>query len=256
MRRALVLSCALAVVLGLLAACGSDEPAKPIRTVEPQRTASSPSADPEAARNSDGCKLLTAKDRRSIAGVALNTVFPMPQIDGVLLCRWVKTLTTPKTISIKVVSQQAPVWAQRAVPKQINRLLAAREADDKMTDRLRAAKRKISGGATEVSGAEACRMFSLLIEANNKKKKGLNQDLLFQGTPRGNFTVAWQKCGKGVHTELVYEEPELQPSLAAQQVPVVNVSTSYPGASAQVVADTVTTASARLRSIRCGHQAR
>jgi len=217
MRRALVVSCALAVVLGLLAACGSDEPAKPIRTVEPQRTASSPSADPEAARNSDGCKLLTAKDRRSIAGVALNTVFPMPQIDGVLLCRWVKTLTTPKTISIKVVSQPAPVWAQRAVPKQINRLLAARETNDKITERLLAAKKKISGGATEVSGAEACRMFSLLIEANNKKKKGLNQDLLFQGTPRGNFTVAWQKCGKGVHTELVYEEPELQPSLAVSQ---------------------------------------
>ena len=62
MRRALVVSCALAVVLGLLAACGSDEPAEPIRTVEPQRTASSPSVDPEAARNSDGCKLLTAKD--------------------------------------------------------------------------------------------------------------------------------------------------------------------------------------------------
>ncbi len=217
MRRALVVSCALTVVLGLLGACGGDEPAKPVRTVEPQRTASSPSVDPEAAKNSAGCRLLTAKDRRSIAGVALNTVYPMPLIDGVLLCRWVKTLTTPKTISIKVISQPAPVWAQRNVSKQANRLLAAGQTSDKITDRLLAAKKEASGGAAGVSDAEACKMFSLLIEANNKKRKGLTQDLVFQGTTRGNFTVAWQKCGRGVHTELVYEEPELQPSLAVSQ---------------------------------------
>ena len=217
MRRALIVPCALAVMFGVLVACGDDEPSNPIRTIEPQRTASSPSPDPEAARNSAGCQLLTAKDRRSMAGESLETVKPLPLIDGILLCQWVKTLTTPKTTSIKVISQPAQVWAQRNVPKQVNRFIATGRSGDKLTDRLLAAKKEISGGAAEVGGAEACGMFSLLVEANNKKRKGLTQDLQFQGTTSGDFTVAWQKCTKGVHTELSYAEPGLQPSLAVSQ---------------------------------------
>jgi hypothetical protein len=215
MRRALVVSCALAVVLGVLGACGEDEPATPIRTVEPQRTASSPSVDPERFKNEEGCRLLTGPERRSIAGEKLETVAPSPLIKGALICRWVKTLNTPVTTSIKVVSQPLDVWVQQ-VPKQIDRLMVSGRSDGKYSDRLQAAKKQILRGPDEISHEEACKYFSLLVEIS-QDKKGLREGLLFQGTQRGDFKVSWQRCSGGVHTELAYEEPGLKVSLALSQ---------------------------------------
>jgi hypothetical protein len=216
MRRALVVSCALAVVLGLLGACGDDQPATPIRTIEPQRTASSPSPDPETARNSEGCRLLTPAERGSIAGEKLETVAPLPVVKGALLCRWVKSLSTSVTTSIRVISQPVQLWVQ-TLPAEIDRVIASGKANDKFIDRLKIAKRTILRGADEVSDKQACSYFSLLLEVNDKTKKGETQALLFQGTIRGDYTVGWQRCAGGVHTDLLYEEPGLQVSLALSQ---------------------------------------
>jgi len=216
MRRALVVSCALAVVLGLLAACGGDEPATPIRTVEPKRTASSPSVNPETAKNSEGCRLLTGKERRSIAGEKLEIVAPSPVIEGALLCRWVKTLKTPLTTSLRVASQPLDVWVQQ-VPKQIDRLLVQGRSDSEYSKRLQAAKKEIlRGKPEEISSKQACEYFSLLVEIS-MDKKNKTEGILFQGTERGDYSVTWQRCARGVHTELFYEEPGLQVSLALSQ---------------------------------------
>jgi hypothetical protein len=216
MRRALIVSCALAVVLGLLVACGGDEPATPIRTVEPKRTASSPSVDPETAKNSEGCRLLTGKERRSIAGEKLEVVAPSPVIKGALLCRWVKTLKTPLTTSLRVASQPLDVWVQQ-VPKQIDRLIAQGRSDSEYSKRLQAAKKEIlRGKPEEISDRQACKYFSLLVEIS-MDKKNRTEGILFQGTARGDYSVTWQRCAGGVHTELFYEEPGLQVSLALSQ---------------------------------------
>jgi len=216
MRRALIVSCALAVVLGVLGACGGDqEPANPVRTLEPKRTASSPSVDPGTAKNSEGCRLLTPAERRSIAGEKLNIVAPLPVIKGALLCRWVKTLSTPVTTAIKVVSQPLDVWVKN-VPKQIDNLMVSGRSDGEYSDRLQAAKKTILGSPDEVSDKQACKYFSLLVEIS-MDKKNQTEGILFQGTQRGDYKVTWQKCAGGVHTELVYEEPGLQVSLALSQ---------------------------------------
>jgi hypothetical protein len=215
MRRALVVSCALAVVAGVLAGCGGDEPSTPIRTIEPSRTASSPSVDPQVAKDSEGCKLLTAAERRSIAGEKLEIVAPSPAIRGALLCRWVKSLKTPVTTSIKVISQPLQVWV-RNVPRQIDRLTVSGRSDGAYTERLQAAKKEILRGPEEISDKQACTYFSLLVEIS-MDKKNQTEGILFQGTQRGDYKVTWQKCAGGVHTELGYEEPGLQVSLALSQ---------------------------------------
>ncbi|MGH3474250.1 MAG: hypothetical protein ACRDOT_04970 [Aeromicrobium sp.] len=215
MRRALIVSCALAVVLGALGACGGDESANPIRSIEPQRTASSPSPDPETIKDSEGCRLLTGGERRSIAGEKLEIVAPLPVIDGALLCRWVKTLKTPVTTSLKVVSQPLQVWV-KSLPKQIERLMVSGRSKEEYSERLQTAKKEILGRSDEISNKEACKYFSLLVEIS-MDKKNKTEGILFQGTQRGDYKVTWQRCAGGVHTELVYEEPGLQVSLALSQ---------------------------------------
>jgi hypothetical protein len=218
MRHARVVFCALVVVLGgMLGACGGDaEPAKPIRTVEPQNTASSPSADPMDAKGSPGCKLLTAKERQSVAGEKLETVVPVPVIDGVLLCQWVESLSSAATTSIRVISQRVQRWTE-TLPAEIDRIIASGKANEKLTDQLQVAKRTILRGSDEISDAQACKYFSLLLEVNDRKKKGRTEALLYQGTSRGDFTVAWYRCAGGVHTEITYAEPGVQVSLPLAQ---------------------------------------
>jgi len=215
MRRALVVSCALAVVLGGLAACGSDETPNPIRTVAPQRTASSASPDPDIYKKGKGCDLLTASERKSIAGEKLDTVTPGLVIRGALQCRWVRTLSTPRTIILRVTSQERRVWVKQ-LPKLIDNLTVSGRADSKYSGRLQAIKRAAVNDPKSISDKEACEYFSLFVEIS-QSKKNRTQGILVQGTQYGDYTISWQRCSNGVHTELVYEEPGLQVSLALAQ---------------------------------------
>lgn len=215
MRRASVVSCALAAVLAL-GACGEGDPTTPIRTIEPQRTASSASPNPEKLfKNTGGCDLLTPAERRSIAGVSIDTVAPGPVIPGALLCRWVRTLKTPRTISIGVISQPRKVWI-RQLPMVIDNLTTSGRADSKYTKRLQSIKRTAISEPESISAGEACDIFSFFVEVA-EGKKGRKEGFLFQGTQYGDFKVTWQRCSQGVHTELVYEEPGLQVSIALAQ---------------------------------------
>ena len=209
MRRTLLALCALVVALG---ACGRGEPEEPLRTFEPQQTASSPSPKPQLGKDSKACTLLTAKDRRSIAGEKIEVVAPVPLTEGVLQCRWVKTLTTPATTSIKVISQPVQTWVLR-VPKQIDRSIQYNRVEHKYLGRLQAAKKEIAREGDKISDADACRIFSLLVEVNEDRKNA-KEFVLYQGTARGDYSVAWHRCKGGVHTELTYEEPSLVPSEA------------------------------------------
>ena len=209
MRRTLLALCALVVVLG---GCTRGEPEEPLRTFEPQQTASSPSPKPQLGKDSKACTLLTAKDRRSIAGEKIEVVAPVQLLKGVLQCRWVKTLKTPVTTSIKVISQPVQTWVL-GVPKQIDQSIQRGRVEDKYLGRLQAAKKKIIREGGEISDADACRIFSLLVEVNQERKNE-TEFVLFEGTTRGDYTAAWNTCKGGVHTALTYEEPSLVPSEA------------------------------------------
>jgi hypothetical protein len=208
MRRALVVSCVLAGVVGLtLGGCGNGNDLEtPRRTLEPQQTASSPS--PRVTRPDSGvCSLLTSKERTSIAGVKMDVVAPV--MEKAKQCRWVKTRLSPLP-AIEVETSPANEWVDQ-LPGLIDRSVVSGRVDKKFSKRLQAAKTKVLRGADRIGKREVCDMFSLIVEANGGRK-GSREIVLFMPGANGETTATAQVCSKGVHTLLTYSEPDLTPS--------------------------------------------
>ena len=200
--------CALVLVLGVsLAGCGSDDsPAKPVRTLEPQLTASSPSPtvhDPD----SEVCSLLTSKERASIAGGKLDLVVPVAQ--KAKQCRWAKDASSPLP-AIELTAAPASEWVSQ-LPSLIERMVKAGRVDDKFSKRLQAAKRKVLRGVDKIGKREVCDLFSLVVEANGGKKDSKTL-VYFLPTATGEITASVQTCSKGVNTVVTYSETGLRPS--------------------------------------------
>jgi len=205
MRRAVVVLCAFAFVVG---GCGrGEDPAKPIRTIEPQNTASSPS--PKVVSDADACRLLTSRERASIAGTDIDTVVPAARQEGSRLCRWVSKPSKPLP-ALSVVTASAKERVEQ-MPRMVDSLLVSGRAGKRFTERLQAAKKKVLRGADELSDSEACEMFSLIVHANGGEK-GAREIVHFQPAQSGQITAVGQKCARGVYTSLTYEENELAPS--------------------------------------------
>lgn len=195
----------LAVVLG--GCTRGDEPAKPIHTIEPQNEASSPS--PKAtASDRDVCKLLTAKERTSLAGERIDIVAPTTNPHQ---CRWVKSLKVPHSRSITVFAASAQDWIN-GLPAMIDRTITEGKADDKDLKRLLAAKKRVAEGADKIGDKEACELFGLLAEVY-RDEKNARTVVIFQ--PRDvSSSVTAQTCTRGRYTALVYAERGLVPSRA------------------------------------------
>lgn len=205
----MVVLCVLAVVLGAgLSGCArGDQPSGPVRTLDPESTASSPS--PKAtAEDRDVCRLLTSKERKSIAGERIDVVAPT-NVTG--QCRWVKTLKVPLPTSITVVTASAQDWVRR-LPAQIDAAIADGSADKKEIKRLVAAKKRVAEGADKIGNKEACELFGLLAEIY-RGEKNVRRVVLFQPGEVSSSAVA-QTCTRGRHTTLVYTERGLVPSRA------------------------------------------
>jgi hypothetical protein len=210
MRRSLAAVCVLAIVLGGCAR-GAEAPG-PIKTIKPSFTASSPSAT-ATAKHSVACKLLTSRERRSIAGEKIDVVVPVQAVKDIDQCRWVKTLSGPPT-TVQVIMSSAQVWA-RTIPQQVDGALKTGQADDDTIKRLLAAKKKVRRGASKLSDAEACKMFSLMAEVN-KRKKGTT--LIVNFPPFGTQVSANARtCTHGVYTSVMYSELGLRRSAAVSQ---------------------------------------
>ena len=205
MRRSLISLCVLALVLG---GCGREpEQTGPRRTIEPSLTASSPSAS-ATAKESFACKLLTSDERRSIAGERLDIVSPAPrQPEGIDQCRWVKSLRVSAPPTVQVITSSAKTWAKQ-VPRQVNQVMAGGRLDAKMVKKLLEAKKTIAEG--HYDNAEACRLFTLLAEANGDKK-GANTRLSYPPYGRQGSANA-RTCSHGVFTQVSYAEVGLKPS--------------------------------------------
>ncbi len=212
MRRTLVVLCALAVVLGGVAGCGPDPEQQPAPSIEPIETASSPSPNPTPEK-SVACTFLTDKDRRSIAGEAISLVAPAPPAKGSDQCRWVNSLKTAAPTMVQVAVAPIQVWA-KSVPTQVDSALRTGRAtsDEKLLDQLLAAKKKIRRGANKISDKEGCEMFSLLAQANGRKK-GVTETISFP--PFGTQIAAQARtCKDGIYATVTYSEIGLKPSTA------------------------------------------
>lgn len=214
MRRALIVSCGLAVVIGLmLGGCGENrnDPETPLRTFEPQETASSPSAS--VTRTESGvCALLTSKERASIAGAKIDVVVPVTQ--KATQCRWVRTRESLLP-AVEVLAMPAKEWVDQ-VPGLIDGIVVSGRADENLSKRLQAAKRKVLSDSDKIGKRETCDMFSLLVEASGGRK-GSRELVLYLPSATGDTTATAQKCSQGVHTLVTYSEPGLTPSHALSQ---------------------------------------
>jgi hypothetical protein len=210
MRRAPVVLCALVVVL-VASGCSEAPKSKTPREVETIETASSPSPNP-TPEDSVACKLLTNKERKSIAGRSISLVAPAPPAKGSDQCRWVNTLKSAAPTMVQVAVAPAQVWA-KSVPMQVDSALrSGRAADDELRAKLLAAKKKISKGADKLSDKEACTMFSLLAQSNGRKK-GVTETISFP--PFGSQIAAQARtCRFGIYATVTYSELGIKPSSA------------------------------------------
>jgi hypothetical protein len=207
MRHPFVVACALVVLGASLSGCARGDQPGPVRTFEPERTASSPS--PKAtAEDRDVCKLLTAKERKSIAGVRIDVVTPAADPSQ---CRWVKSLKVPFSSSITVLTSSAQAWVRR-LPALIDSTIAEGLADDKDIKRLVAAKKLVAKGADKIGDREACGLFALLVEAY-RGEKAIRTMVTFQASGESPSALA-QTCTRGRYTALAYAERDLYPSRA------------------------------------------
>jgi hypothetical protein len=208
MRRTVVFLCALVFVLG---GCGPDpETVKP-RTIETTETASSPSPNP-TPETSIACKMLSDKERKSIAGEPISLVAPASPAKGSVVCRWVKTLKSALPTQVMVLAAPAQVWA-KSVPQQVDGALrSGRATDDKLRHQLLAATKRLHKGSDTLTDKEACGMFSLLAQSNGRKK-GVKETISFP--PFGSQVSAQARtCYKGIYVTVTYAEIGLKPSTA------------------------------------------
>jgi hypothetical protein len=213
MRRTSVVFCALAVVLSIIAAGCSEPPkSKDPREVDTIETASSPSPNP-TPEDSFACKLLTNKERRSIAGEPISYIAPASPSKGAAVCRWVKTLKSALPTQVVVLVAPAQVWA-KSVPTQVDGALrSGRAANDKdLFKKLLAARKRITKGADTLTDKEACGMFSLLAQSNGRKK-GVKETISFPPNS-GGVSAQARTCYKGIYATVTYSEIGLQPSSA------------------------------------------
>jgi hypothetical protein len=108
-----------------------------------------------------------------------------------------------------VVTSPADEWVV-LLPQLIDRTVVSGRAGQ-LNRRLQAAKKKVLRGAEKLSDTEACEMFSLIVLANGGKE-GATEFVVYQPTQSGQIMATVQKCTKGVHTYLTYEENGLTPS--------------------------------------------
>jgi hypothetical protein len=211
--RAVLGTIALALGVVLVGCSRGPEPAEP-RKVEPIQTASSPSANP-TPEDSIACKLLSDKERRSIAGEDIKIVSPAAPVKDIDQCRWVKTLKSAAPTMVQVTVTPAQVWA-RSVPAQVDSALrSGRGTDTKVLDKLLAAKKKLRLGSDKLSDKEACGMFSLLAQSRGLRKN-VTETLAFP--PIGTQIGAQARtCRDGIYATVTYAEIGLKPSTALSQ---------------------------------------
>jgi hypothetical protein len=212
MRRTPIVLCAIVVVLGVTAGGCSRSP----ESVEPRQTktietASSPSPNP-TPEDSVACKLLSDKERRSIAGEPITIVAPASPSKGTDACRWVKSMKSTFPTQVTVVVAPAQVWAKTVSTQIDTALRSGRGNDKKLIDRLLAARKKLTKGADRLSDKEACGMFSLLAQSRGLKKNVI-ETISFP--PLGSQIAAQARtCYKGIYATVTYAEVGLRPSTA------------------------------------------
>ena len=207
MRRALIVTCALAVVLAGCAR-GAD-PAAPASTFTPSETASSPSPAETAFSDEQACRLLTSKERKSISGVKLDAVAPAPSAAGTSQCHW-RTAQSAPFPTLNVVTMTSQTWA-KGFPEAVDEAVRSGRASKKLAKRLRTARSEAMRGSNSMGKEEACRYFSLILETYDLPRNSRTTTFI-PTEVNGQLGSTVATCSRGLYTAITYAEVDLTPS--------------------------------------------
>ncbi|MRJ75700.1 hypothetical protein GEV29_04065 [Aeromicrobium sp. SMF47] len=200
--RSLLLVPALALALVAVAGCsGSDDEPKGSKASESSSASDGPTADVD---ESAACKLLTAADRKKLAGSAVDIVVSSDAREGgSSQCRW----QTPDAL-IQVTTLPAKRWAT-SLPDVVAQLEKS-SADGSAADRKDLARaKKLLAGADDFTDAEACKAFVTLAEIGGAKK-GSTTTITPVPITESDLGLSAQTCTGGHLTSVIYSVPGLK----------------------------------------------
>jgi hypothetical protein len=198
----LILGAAAFVVLGTVTACGSSDL---------ETTAPAP-ASARANRAEDAmCGLLTASDRRALAGTAADR--PMQSDDPTTSCMW-GSAGSGETI-VEVRSLASDTWI-KILPDYIEKLKSSDvELGPGDAKRIAAIETRLGSG-NEMSPDAACQTFSQFLELRGLAP-GNDTLVSYQHFGAGKTAVTAQTCRDGRFTSALLTRPGLEQSEAIQR---------------------------------------
>ncbi|MCW2823180.1 MAG: hypothetical protein JWQ91_97 [Aeromicrobium sp.] len=185
---------ALDCVASLAACSGSSGSDGPTGTGTPTPRA--------AVDESKACAYLTAADRRTLAGVALDEVVAADARSGGSQCRW----SSDRGL-IELTSVTSTAWA-RTLPAVVRQLGESSEAGTAQDRKDLARARKLLAGAGTFDATEACEAFGTLAEIDGSAKDS-SVAVKYLPISTSEVGVSAQVCSDGVLTSIVYSEPGL-----------------------------------------------
>jgi hypothetical protein len=204
-RRLSLFAAALCVVA--LTSCARTDDSPPTKAVQPEFTTSSDDAKPIKRV---ACSLLTAEERKALAGKSMNVVVPVSEAVGTHECQWVHSLHEESTSIIRVVAFNTREWASRAAP-QIAEAMRNPKLSALMVSKLQDAARKLAEGPDHLTTEETCDIYWTLARSSGFRR---GSQVVFSSMI-GRLRTAYNTgCGDGVLTLIGYGELGLHTSLA------------------------------------------
>lgn len=180
-------------------------------TAQPDSTAGpgTPSGGATVADAPEICRLLSAKERKSLVGKEVDRVIPVSGAGAGYTCRWVEANSLSPSTLVQVTAMPSPIWAKTlpAALQQMEQNKDQLSAPDRKE--LARAQRLVANGKA-TNPKLACGLFTTLSEIGGAPKGAeYTVNLLPVGQ---NLGVSAQTCTNGRFTSVVFTKPGLKRS--------------------------------------------
>lgn len=195
----------LAVAITALAACSrtADVP-RPTHTLQPS-VAPTQSVKPTTQRQT-ACSLMTADERRSLAGTTMDNVMPTNPVAAEHQCQWVHSFTQTVTMSVEIEAMDARDWAKRSVAI-LGEAIRNPKTDKRRLNQIRQGAVDIRSG--KLTRDRACEIYWLMATLNGFTK---GEEVVYPAWTTQTASVVSSSCVDGVFTSVTYTERNMFPT--------------------------------------------
>lgn len=194
-----------AVAIAAVAACSrtADVP-RPTHTLEPS-VAPTQSVKPTAKRET-ACSLMTAEERRSLAGTTMDKVMPSNPVAAEHHCQWVHSFTETVNMSVAIEAMDARDWATRSAATLGESIRNPKTDRGRLTD-IRQGMVDIRSG--KLTRDRACEIYWLMATLNGFTE---GDEVVYPAWTTESASVVSSSCVDGVFTSVTYAERNLYPT--------------------------------------------